>query len=98
VSYRVLFTPAAQVEIDEAEERYEEKSTGLGSRFLADVDQLIRRLQDNPYQFPVVRADVRKALLKRFPYGLFFRLEPDSVVVVIGCLHHRRDPRRWVRK
>jgi len=44
----------------------------------------LAHIEDNPQQFPVVRRDKRRALLKRFPYGLYFRLESTSAVVV-GC-------------
>ncbi len=52
---------------------------------------------DNPQQFPVVHRDKRRALLKRFPYGLYFlyfRIELTSAVVV-GCFHGHRNPTAW---
>jgi cytochrome P450 len=47
-----------------------------------------------PLLCPVVRMPVRRATLRRFPYTLFHMVEPD-LVVVLGCLHHRRDPKVW---
>jgi plasmid stabilization system protein ParE len=54
----------------------------------------VRRRTANPESFPVVLQDVRRARLHRFPYGLFFRVLPDALVV-LACFHARRDPRRW---
>jgi plasmid stabilization system protein ParE len=48
----------------------------------------------NPELFPVVHRQTRRALLRRFPYGLYYRIVNDQIVVV-ACMHGRRDPRQW---
>jgi hypothetical protein len=47
-----------------------------------------------PERYPVVRGEARRALLRRFPYAVFFVATPD-LVSVLACMHARRDPRRW---
>lgn len=47
-----------------------------------------------PEIFPVVHRQTRRALLRRFPYGLYYRIVDDQIVVV-ACMHGRRNPRRW---
>lgn len=47
-----------------------------------------------PESYPVVGADVRRALVRRFPYQLLFYREGDELVV-LACYHHRRDPQGW---
>ncbi len=93
----VLFTPAAQAEVIEAQDWYEREAQGLGGSFRAEVDRVVQRLAANPLQFPTMLADVRRARLRRFPYGLFFRVVEDGVFV-IACLHASRDPRVWRRR
>lgn len=88
--------PLAQLDIKEAE-RWYEKEAVRGDDFLAAAEATIGRIQESPFQFPIVWRDVRRALLRRFPYGLFFRVETDTVVV-IACFHGRRDPRRLVKR
>ena len=73
---------------------YEAEAVGLGNRFRAELDHVAQRLAANPLQFPPVFADVRRALLRRFPYALFFRIVDDAVVVM-ACFHSSRDPRIW---
>lgn len=90
----VFFTPAAQAEVIEAQDWYDGEAAGLGARFRGEVDFVVQRLGANPFQFPVVLADVRRARLRKFPYGLFFRIL-DEAVFVIACFHSRRDPRQW---
>lgn len=47
-----------------------------------------------PRRFPVIRRNMRRALLRRFPYGVFF-VEAVDAVQVVACLHARRDPHEW---
>jgi plasmid stabilization system protein ParE len=53
-----------------------------------------RARRDNPVLYPVVHRDARRALLPRFPYALFYRPEPDRILV-IACFHAKRDPLVW---
>ena len=69
--FTVAFTQAARVELIEAQDWYEGEATGLGRRFRQAVDALMERISDNPRQFPIVFKNVRRALLRRFPYSLF---------------------------
>jgi len=48
-------------------------------------------IEREPRLYPLVRGDVRRAVIRRFPYAVYFLLEPDAIVAV-ACLHHRRDP------
>lgn len=94
----VVFTPAARQELIEAQDWYEREVTGLGRRFRQAIDALVRRMSQNPLQFPVVFKKVRRALLQRFPYSLFFLIEEDDTVLVIACFHASRDPAHWQRR
>jgi plasmid stabilization system protein ParE len=93
----VIFLPAAQIEAIEAQDWYEAEASGLSARFLAELDAAVQRVAFNPYQFPVVLADIRRALLRQFPYALFFRIVDDTVFVM-ACFHSSRDPRIWQRR
>jgi toxin ParE1/3/4 len=59
-----------------------------------EVDALVLRIAANPQQFPPVLRDVRRARLRHFPYGLFFRVD-DGTIYVVACFHGSRDPRQW---
>jgi plasmid stabilization system protein ParE len=91
---RVVFTPAAEADISQALEWYEAQSAGLGSALVNELGAVVDRIEENPLQFPLLYRDCRRALLRRFPYGLFFRLSEDRAQVV-ACFHMRRHPRRW---
>jgi plasmid stabilization system protein ParE len=92
--FTVIFTRSARAELIDAQDWYEGEATGLGRRFRKEVDALAGRLTQNPRQFPVVFRNARRALMRRFPYSLFFVLE-DETVMVIACFHASRDPLQW---
>ena len=95
--YSVIFTQAAREELIGAQDWYEREATGLGRRFRQAIDTLIGRMSDNPRQFPTVFKNVRRALLRRFPYSLFFVVEDDALIV-IACFHASRDPSHWQKR
>lgn len=70
--YPVVFTQIARMELIEAQDWYECESAGLGRRFREAINALVGRMSNNPRQFPIVHKNVRRALLRRFPYSLFF--------------------------
>jgi len=76
---------------------YEEQHDGLGARFIAEVDATFRRIEANPMAFGFVRGKLRRALLHRFPFGVFYALT-DRYIVVVAVLHAARDPRLWGKR
>ena len=89
-----IVRPAAAADIDDAYLWYEAQRKGLGDRFLTAVDETVNAIADRPLQYPVVRRNTRRALLRRYPYAIYFRVDGD-VLVIVACMHGRRDPRRW---
>jgi plasmid stabilization system protein ParE len=104
VTPRFIIRPEAESDIAEAYEWYEAQSSGLGAEFLAAVDEGLAAIREMPQRFPRVQREpeigVRRARLRRFPYGLYFIWdEPDTEdIIVIACMHARRDPHRWLRR
>jgi plasmid stabilization system protein ParE len=89
-----IVRPAAAADIDDAFVWYEAQRLGLGQEFLAAADALIDAIAEQPLRYPLVLRNTRRALLRRFPYAMYFRLYGD-IVVVVACMHGRRNPRRW---
>lgn len=94
--WRLDVSSEAEVEVFEAALRYEREQEGLGVRFEADLNRVFARLSENPSQFPVIEAEARRALLRRFPYGVFFTINDDAVLV-LAVLHLHRHPESWKR-
>jgi plasmid stabilization system protein ParE len=95
---QLVVRPAAAADIADAYEWYESQRAGLGEEFLAALTSVRDRVLSHPEAFPVVHRATRRALIiRRFPYGLFYRLHGDTIVIV-ACMHANRDPRRWQRR
>ena len=71
---------------------YEEKAPGLGESFLRVFYDAVREIPPNPLLYQIVRDKIRRRLLSRFPYAVYFTLE-DETIIVIGLFHCARDPR-----
>jgi len=95
--YSIIFTRAARAEPIGAQDCYEGEVTGLGRRFRQAIDAVIERMSDNPRQFPTVFKNVRRALLRRYPYSLLFVIG-DEALTVIACFHASRDPSHWQKR
>ena len=91
---QIVVRPDAAADIDEAFLWYEGQRPGLGHEFLAAAQTLIDAVAQYPLRYPVVRRNTRRALLRRFPYAIYFRIY-DEAIVVVACMHGRRNPRRW---
>lgn len=89
-----LIRPKAAADIEEAFLWYEKQRSGLGIEFLTAVDQALDDILENPRLHRVLHRETRRATLQRFPYSLFYRIIDDGVIVV-GCFHGSRSPRRW---
>jgi plasmid stabilization system protein ParE len=91
---RILFRPEAEAELVEAAKWYEERGKGLGADFLRAVDVAIAAIERHPFAYRKVFGEVRRVLLRRFPYGVIYAVTDDEIVI-LACMHGRRDPRRW---
>ena len=92
MTYTVTIRPLAEQDLAEAEDWYQEQRDGLGTEFRMAVDLAISRLVNNPLAFPTVHQSVRRAVVKRFPYLLYFAVRGTSVTL-LACLHSSRSPR-----
>ena len=95
--FTVIFTLAAREELIEARDWYEGEAPGLGRRFPLAIDSVAERMSAFPREFPVVFKNVHRALLRGFPYSLFFVVE-DETLFVIACFHASRDPLQWQKR
>jgi plasmid stabilization system protein ParE len=83
----------ARAEFDAAVDHYQQQA-GLGFDFIAKVRDVFNRIASIPQMHAVVYKDVRKAVVKRFPYVVLYREEAEEVIVV-AVFHSSRDPAVW---
>ena len=93
----LIVRPAAAADIEDAFDWYERQSSGLGVEFLDAVRSALERIASRPAAYQVVHRNTRRALVRRFPYSVIYRLYGDRILVV-ARMHGRRDPRRWASR
>ena|SRR5207249_3514213 len=91
---RTFVRPEAQTDIREATRWYEEREVGLGLRFLREIRTSLKHINDNPLRFPIIEKDVRRALVRKFPYSVYFVIESEAIAV-IAVFHQHRRPGAW---
>src|SRR5918996_6076960 len=91
MSFSVVFRRIAKREFDDAISWYQDRREGLGREFSVAVEEQLGRIALSPNQFACVRGDVRRAVLQRFPYSIYFIVEDDRIVV-LAVFHARRAP------
>jgi plasmid stabilization system protein ParE len=89
-----ILRAAAAADVEEAYDWYEAQREGLGDEFLAAVQAALESILNHPEAAPIVHRETRRLLLRRFPYGIHYRLI-DEEVVVVACFHAKRNPRLW---
>lgn len=91
---KVEFHPTADSELRAAARYYDKRVSGLGAEFLADVERACLRLSELHALGPRLDADHRRLALRRFPFGLIYRLS-SSKVQIVAVAHRRRRPGYW---
>jgi plasmid stabilization system protein ParE len=86
----VVLTAEAEADLDEAAQWYEQRSSGLGSDLVSRVRDTLAQISSTPLLYPEVHAGIRRASVRRFPYGVFYRPGKNRIEV-IAVFHDRRD-------
>jgi toxin ParE1/3/4 len=92
---RIELKRRAAQDLRDAKDWYEARSVGLGGRFVAEFNDVLGDVSASPGAFQVVEGTVRRALLRRFPFSVYYILENEDLVVVVAVLHFRRHPSGW---
>ena len=94
---RFVLRPRAENDIQSAFEWYETQRSGLGEQFLTAVRERLEAVRSFPESNSIIYRDVRRAVVSRFPYLIFYVVRPTRVAV-LAVLHHARNPAVWPRR
>ena len=94
MAYKLSIRKEAEADIAEAYQYYEDCRPGLGSAFMLCIDESVSRIEKNPRQYKVIGKEIRRALVKRFTYGVFYTLN-EYEIIVLAVTHVRRNPIHW---
>ena len=94
MSLRLTLRPRAEADLEDAFRWYEARLPGLGEVFLRSIDACFARIQRHPEAHAEAHPGVRRASLRRFPYGVFYVVREDRIDV-LAVYHARRRPRTF---
>ncbi len=91
----VRFLAPAEEEMKASAQYYEQQMPGLGFRFLDEVDRGVCTIKALPESTPVIHPNIRRKLLRHFPYALLYRIMP-SEIIILTVMHQHRKPNYWL--
>jgi plasmid stabilization system protein ParE len=97
IEYRLVAPPEVDRELEEIHSWYEDQLAGLGDDFVEAVAAAYVRILEGPLKYQVLRSGVRRTLLRRFPYAVYFTLQ-GTTVTVLTVVHANRNPDTWKSK
>ena len=92
---QAIFHPVARRELEEAIDYYNAEGQGLGSAFREEVQRVLALLTRFPRLGQPVRGSVRRMMLSRFPYCIYYRLLAPDTLRILAVAHNRRRPGYW---
>jgi hypothetical protein len=92
--YRIVITSIAENDILIGKNWYNSQHNKLGDEFISEIENKIQVIQSNPYLCSIIKKDIRKALVKRFPFGIYYFVNSD-VINIFAVIHFSRNPKTW---
>jgi plasmid stabilization system protein ParE len=93
----LIITPEAEADLADAKSWYEKRREGLGDEFVLCVEAGLDHVLRSPSAATEVYPGVRRVVLRRFPYGIYYRIDVDQIAV-LAIYHSKRDPRGWQKR
>ena len=97
MSLRVELLSGADADLQEAFNRFEDYRDGFGAEFMTVVDAYLTRIAAFPQIAPIYLESVRRQVLQRFPYGIFYEPHPTRILVA-AILDLRQDEQAIFRR
>jgi plasmid stabilization system protein ParE len=94
VTQEAFLRSEAREDLKAAAQWYEQRHDGLGAEFIDEFLAFITRIESDPQIFPVVEEPIRRGLVRRFPYAVYYSIEPDHLQV-LAVMHCSQHPDTW---
>lgn len=91
----IEFLPLAKLELDDAIKYYELQLEDLGKRYKEEVRTSINRISIFPKAWTVIRPNIRKCVMHKFPYNILYSIQ-ENTILIIAIAHHHRQPDYWI--
>lgn len=90
----IFFHQAAKEELLSARDYYDDLVFGLGKSFILEIEKTINVNKRNPLAYPIIKQNIRKAVIMKFPYSILYIIEGDKIYL-LAIMHQKRKPLYW---
>lgn len=94
MSRTLIISPEAEADLADAKKWYDDRRDGLGAEVVEKIEEALNTIRRIPLVSRLVYRDLRRVLVRRFPYAVFYRVT-DEQITVVAVYHTSRDPRGW---
>jgi len=94
---RLIILPFAETDIKETVSYFKEVSDTLDRDFIQEIDASFFEILRNPAAFPIAKYDIRKFVMAKFPFCIYF-VDREEALYIISVFHDKRNPRDWQRR
>ena len=94
MDYELVVRPEAREDLLTTFNWYQKQRSGLGFDYKLCIDEVFSKIQKHPTIYKKVYRELRRAVIRRFPFGVFYLVE-DKTIIILAVLHARRDPALW---
>jgi len=91
------FHPEAEQEFLKAIDYYEDKQSGLGQDFAIEIYSTVERVLAYPDAWPNIERDIKRSLVRRFPYGVLYS-KIETEIIIVAIMHLNREPDYWMTR
>jgi plasmid stabilization system protein ParE len=88
----IEYHPKVERELAEARDYYDKRAPGVGAQFIDEFERQVLRIAANPARWMIIKADIRRALMSRFPYTIYYRQLSGDRIRITVVKHQRRHP------
>ena len=92
---RYYFHPEALEEYADVTSYYADILPELAEAFIYEIEKGISLILDHPRAWPIVEEDIRRHLIGRFPFGVYYTIEDDNSIMIVAIMHMSREPGYW---
>ena len=95
--YKLIINPFAEQDLYDVRKWYNLQKNYLGKKVVQEIKKTIKRINENPFQFPIEKKQIRKAVVHKFPYSIFFYINND-IINIFAIFNSHRDPKIWQKR
>ncbi len=97
IQFKIVITPIAEQDIQIGRNWYELQKNELGNEFIEAIETTIHKIKSNPNLFSKIYLGIRRAMVKRFPFGIYYFVK-DDIINIFAIVHFSRNPKIWKQR